>query len=100
MSAIAQRVARGVALLDELDPHWRGRIDWDSLDIDSNQFCIAGQFMGARDTYAYEDFVFEYLDGDRAKTFEYGLDWNNESEIELLNEEWRKCDPRKAEQTV
>lgn len=44
MSAtIAERVAKGAALLDEREPGWWQRIDLDTLDLKAPCRCILGQ---------------------------------------------------------
>jgi hypothetical protein len=43
MSTIAERVARGAALLDEREPGWWQRIDLGRLDIGSTCRCVLGQ---------------------------------------------------------
>lgn len=43
---IAQRVARGAALLDEVRPGWRAEVDATSLDLSSPGRCILGQLYG------------------------------------------------------
>lgn len=43
---VAERVALGVALLDEKCPDWVNRIDLSRLDIASCNRCILGQLFG------------------------------------------------------
>lgn len=43
MTTVAERVARGVALLDEVMPGWADRIDLLRLDIDVPAHCVIGQ---------------------------------------------------------
>jgi hypothetical protein len=43
MSTIAERVARGAALLDEREPGWWERIDLGRLDLSSPCRCVLGQ---------------------------------------------------------
>ncbi len=40
---VQERVARGVALLDEKMPGWVDRIDVDTLEISSIRHCVVGQ---------------------------------------------------------
>jgi hypothetical protein len=44
-----QRVARGVALLDERVPDWRERIDTDRLDMVDGTACVVGQLQRSFD---------------------------------------------------
>jgi hypothetical protein len=84
MATIAERVARGAALLDEREPGWWQRIDLSKLDIKSCEDCIAAQ-LGKGD----------YLDGLHAigvTCYEdedgCGFDGAGD-EYESLAEEWR-----------
>jgi hypothetical protein len=43
MSTIAERVARGAALLDEREPGWWQRIDLETLDLGAPCHCVLGQ---------------------------------------------------------
>jgi hypothetical protein len=43
MSTVAERVARGAALLDEKVPGWAERIDLAELDLSSCWRCVLGQ---------------------------------------------------------
>jgi hypothetical protein len=43
MATIAERVARGAALLDEREPGWWKRIDLGKLDLASTCRCVLGQ---------------------------------------------------------
>jgi hypothetical protein len=38
-----QIVTKGIALLDEQQPDWRDRINWETLDLGESRFCIIGQ---------------------------------------------------------
>ena len=46
MSTIAERVAIGVAWLDEHEPGWVSRIDLDTLEMGDCGQCICGQLVG------------------------------------------------------
>lgn len=46
MITIAERVARGAALLDEREPGWWQRINVRTLDIRSCKRCVLGQLEG------------------------------------------------------
>ena len=67
MTAIAERVAKGAAFLDEREPGWDTRIDLGILSLDSSCRCVLGQLHGG------------YGDGLRAT----GLDDDNDRDIEL-----------------
>lgn len=43
---IADRVVRGVALLDAETPGWRERIDLETLDLGNVHLCVLGQGFG------------------------------------------------------
>jgi hypothetical protein len=49
MATIAERVARGAALLDEREPGWWQRIDLDRLDLGSPCRCVLGQLITDKD---------------------------------------------------
>jgi hypothetical protein len=49
LSTIAERVARGAALLDEREPGWWQRIDLSKLDLASTCRCVLGQLNTDRD---------------------------------------------------
>lgn len=44
--AVRERVARGAAYLDEVDPGWHHRVDPASLELADGQFCVLGQLHG------------------------------------------------------
>lgn len=46
-TTVAERVARGVALLDEKRPGWAMEIELSVLDVRSPCFCILGQTFGS-----------------------------------------------------
>jgi hypothetical protein len=48
MELARQRVAKGVALLDEKVPGWRGKIDLTHLRMASRCFCVAAQATGVQ----------------------------------------------------
>lgn len=43
---VRERVAKGVALLDEYDSGWRLEVDVEKLDIMDERLCILGQTFG------------------------------------------------------
>ena len=45
MSTIAERVAKGAALLDAEQPGWADRIDLDELELESCRHCVLGQLF-------------------------------------------------------
>ncbi len=40
-----QAILRGISVLDQRDPKWREKIDWDKLSMIDNN-CILGQLFG------------------------------------------------------
>jgi hypothetical protein len=72
MSAtIAERVAKGAALLDEKRPGWDAAIDLAVLDLESCRLCVIGQLFGA----AYEmAWAGRWPDGGWLGPFSYGVD--------------------------
>lgn len=44
--SVAERVARGAALLDLKVPGWAGRINLHTLDMDHCYLCVLGQLFG------------------------------------------------------
>lgn len=65
MTAVAERVARGVALLDEHKPGWAKRIDLDALHMSGCLSCVLGQV-----------FADEAADVDQAAGIEYGTGYD------------------------
>lgn len=43
----AERVARGIGVLDRLQPEWRTLIDANRLNIGDSEDCIIGQLFGS-----------------------------------------------------
>jgi len=99
MSAIAERVAKGAALLDEKGPtDWASEINLEALDIVSTSNCILGQLYGG---YYTGQSNLEELDSDgyviEVVSWEWGfslVDWDayydgNTSERDLLWEAWQ-----------
>lgn len=41
-----ERVRRGAAYLDDMDPGWHRRVDPDTLSLDSGEHCVLGQLHG------------------------------------------------------
>jgi hypothetical protein len=96
-TTIAERVAKGAALLDELVPDWWHRIDLTTLALVSPCQCVLGQLFPSPDyalssytnglvalhleTYAGSDFGF---DADTAGTDGEG------GEYDALTTEWRR----------
>lgn len=56
MTAVAERVAKGAAFLDERTPGWWQRIDLSSLDMDDADQCVFGQVCGPYHESAIEIF--------------------------------------------
>lgn len=86
MSTISERVAQGVAWLDENAPDWLSRIDLAELQLGSCCDCVIGQTFGC---YASD----HPLDYDKAA----GLGFNTaryggagSEDLAHLNEEWRR----------
>lgn len=46
MDTMEQRVAKGVALLDEKMPKWRDFVDLELLDMSEAAYCVLGQACG------------------------------------------------------
>jgi hypothetical protein len=52
---LSERVAQGVALLDEREPGWRGRVKWDVLRMEVPALCVVGQLF-TEDAYRSGDY--------------------------------------------
>lgn len=73
MSTLAERIARGAALLDEKVPGWPDKVDLDKLDLGSCSKCMVGQLTGTD----YEKSGGKtYSDG----IAELGLEWGTEDD--------------------
>jgi hypothetical protein len=59
-SQLQERVDRGVAWLNRNKPHWLSLIDFDKLNIDSDEDCILGQVVGGycRACYHYTELAY------------------------------------------
>lgn len=59
MSTVQERVALGVALLNERRPNWRSQVDIDVLEMNDRSWCIIGQVFGVNpdDWSAVEEYV-------------------------------------------
>lgn len=44
--AVRERVQRGAAYLDEVDPGWHRRVDVETLELGDGQQCVLGQLHG------------------------------------------------------
>ncbi len=91
MSTIAERVARGVAWLDETRPGWAERVDLDRLDLASPCRCVLGQEFG-------DYFEIVWSDGAPPDTQAYGFNAASPAsgrqaqsrEFDALEAEWRR----------
>jgi hypothetical protein len=54
---IADRVAAGVTMLDEVYPGWRDRIDVSALEMSDPYDCVMGQLTGSYDAWARDNEV-------------------------------------------
>lgn len=84
---IAQRVQRGIALMDGLGPeNWRSMIDLCTLDIGEVEYCVIGQIYG--------DYIMGRMPVHiRRATMnnvgqQYGLDYSDEVYSTSLTDEW------------
>jgi hypothetical protein len=85
---MADRVDRGIFLLDKCCPDWRLRIQLPSLDMESMYACVLGQVFG---TYGNgcEELGLDDLDGGAA---EYGFDMTRaRNEYAPLRTLWEKA---------
>ena len=91
MTTIAERAARGAALLDEHKPGWWERIDLDTLALESPCRCILGQLWSAEHPDDPYEIALDELDL-HDKDEDFGFDkysgpgsW---SEYALLTDAW------------
>jgi hypothetical protein len=100
-----KRIARGVALLDEKVPNWRGHIDLEFFDISNSERCVLGQLnragvLGDRYSWGWGGsylYALAALGLTEDNEHEYGFDIDWETDIDnadvewaKLNREWRK----------
>ena len=95
MSTVAERVARGAALLDEKVPGWERRINLEWLDIASCYFCVLGQVFDDDERASTDDLDSPYSAGIRALGIEGGVRgtvWHGFDglHIDALNAAWRR----------
>ena len=80
---IAERVARGVALLDQKRPGWAADIDLKYFDMASCSRCVIAQL-----STSYLDGLYQLEISGEGK--HYGFDQFGEGTYPLLAEAWRK----------
>lgn len=89
----AERVQRGIALLDKKWPAWAQEIDLDRLDIQSDTNCVTAQFAGRSGQRAWYLNGQRSLDLDDAAYDEHGfnaqLGWAPPEAYEALNGLWK-----------
>lgn len=81
----AERVARGVDLLDRVMPGWAGEIRPEALDMVDCCHCVLGQLFG--DFQYGEDQLFGYQYG---ATAEHGFFTNSHRDYGALQAEWSR----------
>lgn len=95
---ISERVARGVALLDSVEPGWFHRVDVDALNVASSKYCVLGQLfrdysLGAKALGLDQDGAAEH--GFQVTMFKgpWGFEEtvrNSLNEYPALAQEWRR----------
>lgn len=95
MASIAERVAKGAALLDQKKPGWFRNVDLDKLDINARCDCIIGQTVGR-----YSPEVLCSIGVGEWDAWEYGFitifrthffaAWRCRNELAKLEGEWRR----------
>jgi len=92
---VSVRVARGVALLDELGPDgWRDRVDLSTLNLMSTEDCVLGQVYGTDDDpegwYLGED-ALNIHSGVSAARYGFDVPYRfGETAVRLVEDEWRR----------
>lgn len=84
-TAIADRVAKGISMLNAQDPNWRDWVDFETLELSSLGECILGQVFGSwgRGTEALN------ITGHRSAQTENGFDLSeDEYYSEEVNDLW------------
>jgi len=97
---VGERVRRGAAYLDEVDPGWHRRIDAAALELGSGRHCILGQLHGEFRLGLGRSHLITMSSAPRASLspVSYGFKcvdgvpeaWQ-ERDYELLNEAWREA---------
>src|SRR5258708_26132125 len=91
MTTIAERVARGAALLDEKTPGWDKGIYLCILDIDNCERCVLGQVYEAQDgnDYGYSTGlkVLGVGIGDPERDYGFDGDWDERNDLTAA---WRE----------
>lgn len=95
---ISERVARGVALLDRVEPGWFHRIDVNALNVANNRDCVLGRLygdysLGAKALGLNQDGAAEH--GFQVTMFKgvFGFEesvLNSLKEYPALTQEWRR----------
>lgn len=92
MATIAQRVAKGAALLDEKIPGWPRMVEVAILDIDDPCKCVLGQVRRAQigdDYYSAYGAMVSALHLIEEEVYGFGFDAWNHDEIPALTAAWR-----------
>ena len=88
MLTFAERVANGVALLDEVKPNWRESVDAEMLRMDDLEWCILGQVYGYWGTAQTELDLWERAEQERLG-FEFTVNEYLHEDFEFLRDELR-----------
>lgn len=92
-AAIAERVARGAALLDAKRPGWDRQVDLAVLDLEDCALCVIGQLFGPeRESDADGPFGrgLDALGLCHGEEFAHGFDAEIPGEFPALTGEWRR----------
>lgn len=86
---ISERVARGVALLDSVEPGWFHRINVDALDVSQYDRCVLGQLY--RD-YSFGIKALGILPREQAAEHGFQVEYIARAPLEYqaLTQEWRR----------
>lgn len=99
-NAVRERVERGAAYLDDVDPGWYRRVNADTLELDDGKHCILGQLHGEFRLGLGRSHLISMSSAPRASLspVSYGFkcvegvsdDWQAR-DYELLNEAWKEA---------
>jgi hypothetical protein len=80
------QIAKGVSLLNEVNPNWKKKIRVSLLNMDKKQMCILGQLYGHYD----EGLRILHLNSQTSLEHGFRTKPAPPEERQILTEEWRK----------
>ncbi len=87
---IRERVARGVAWLENQDVDWFSKVNLDSFDIVNPRYCILGQVFKDKSSLPGYDYAFETLGMLDYSSYGFDADYEIKYDYNGLTREWKR----------